>query len=39
MRLFITERTAATHVQHIYTKLGVNTRAEAVAFALNHESI
>jgi DNA-binding CsgD family transcriptional regulator/tetratricopeptide (TPR) repeat protein len=34
--LFITERTAATHVQHIYAKLGVNSRAEAVALAVEH---
>ncbi len=34
--LFITERTAATHVQHIYAKLGVNSRAEAAALAVEH---
>ncbi len=31
--LFIGGRTAATHVQNIFTKWGVNTRAEAVALA------
>ena len=34
--LFITERTAATHVQHIFAKLGVNSRAEAAALAVEH---
>jgi predicted ATPase/DNA-binding CsgD family transcriptional regulator len=34
--LFISERTAATHVQHIFAKLGVNSRAEAVALAVEH---
>jgi non-specific serine/threonine protein kinase len=32
--LFITERTAATHVQNIFAKLGVGSRAEAGAFAV-----
>jgi predicted ATPase/DNA-binding CsgD family transcriptional regulator len=32
--LFIAERTAQTHVQNIFTKLGVNSRAEAVALAV-----
>jgi len=31
--LFISPRTVATHVEHIYTKLGVHTRAQAVASA------
>jgi DNA-binding CsgD family transcriptional regulator/tetratricopeptide (TPR) repeat protein len=31
--LFISERTAQTHVQHILNKLGVNTRAAAAAYA------
>jgi predicted ATPase/DNA-binding CsgD family transcriptional regulator/DNA-binding XRE family transcriptional regulator len=34
--LFISERTAATHVRNIFAKLEVNTRAEAVAFAFEH---
>jgi DNA-binding CsgD family transcriptional regulator len=34
--LFISSRTAQTHVQHIFGKLGVNTRAEAAAFAVAH---
>jgi DNA-binding NarL/FixJ family response regulator len=36
-RLFITQRTVAKHVEHILPKLGVHTRAQAVAVALrNH---
>jgi len=31
--LFISPKTVATHVEHIYTKLGVHTRAQAVASA------
>jgi non-specific serine/threonine protein kinase len=37
--LFITERTAATHVQHIFAKLGVNSRTEAVALAVEHHLV
>jgi DNA-binding CsgD family transcriptional regulator len=33
-RLFITERTVAKHIEHILAKLGVHTRAQAVARAL-----
>ncbi len=32
--LYIEKRTAQTHVQNIFTKWGVNTRAEAVALAV-----
>jgi predicted ATPase/DNA-binding CsgD family transcriptional regulator/transcriptional regulator with XRE-family HTH domain len=32
--LFVSRRTANTHVQHIYDKLGVNSRAEAAAAAV-----
>jgi DNA-binding NarL/FixJ family response regulator len=32
-QLFITQKTVATHLQKILTKLGVHSRAEAVAFA------
>jgi DNA-binding NarL/FixJ family response regulator len=35
-RLVITEKTVATHIQHILPKLGVHSRAEAVAFAHRH---
>jgi DNA-binding NarL/FixJ family response regulator len=31
--LFISEATVKTHLLHIYTKLGVNDRAAAVAMA------
>jgi DNA-binding NarL/FixJ family response regulator len=35
-RLFISARTAEHHVQHIYTKIGVSTRAAAAMFAMQH---
>jgi DNA-binding NarL/FixJ family response regulator len=35
-RLGISRRTAEHHVQHIYDKIGVSTRAAAVLFALEH---
>jgi HD-GYP domain-containing protein (c-di-GMP phosphodiesterase class II) len=35
-RLGISRRTAEHHVQHIYTKLGVSTRATVTLFALEH---
>ena len=35
-RLFISERTARTHVQNILAKLDVSTRAAAAAFAVEH---
>jgi DNA-binding CsgD family transcriptional regulator len=34
--LYISRRTAQTHVQNIFTKLGVNSRAEAVKLAVEH---
>jgi DNA-binding response OmpR family regulator len=34
--LVITETTIATHIQHILGKVGVHSRAEAVAFAHRH---
>jgi DNA-binding NarL/FixJ family response regulator len=37
--LFISPKTVATHVQRILTKLGVRSRAEAVAFAYQHRLI
>ena len=35
-RLFISAKTADNHVQHIYEKLAVSTRAGATHFALSH---
>ncbi len=32
-RLFISERTAETHVQHIFTKLGLEARTQVAAWA------
>lgn len=36
-RLFISRRTAESHVQHIYTKIGLSTRAGAAMFAMQHD--
>jgi len=35
-QLGITPKTAGHHVQHIYAKIGVSTRAAAALFALEH---
>ena len=34
--LFVTQRTAATHITHILGKLGVESRVEAAAWAVRH---
>lgn len=34
--LSVSPRTAATHIEHIYTKTGVSTRGAAAMFALRH---
>jgi HD-GYP domain-containing protein (c-di-GMP phosphodiesterase class II) len=36
-RLSISRRTAEHHVQHVYTKIGISTRAAAALFALEHD--
>lgn len=36
-RLVISRRTAEHHVQHIYAKLGVSSRAAAALFAMEHD--
>jgi DNA-binding NarL/FixJ family response regulator len=35
-RLFVSPATAARHVANIYAKLGVDSRAKAIAFAREH---
>ncbi len=37
--LFISEKTVARHVSNIFNKLGVSTRAEATAYAYQHELV
>ncbi len=34
--LFISEKTVASHVSHIFTKLGVTSRSAATAHAYDH---
>jgi HD-GYP domain-containing protein (c-di-GMP phosphodiesterase class II) len=35
-RLFVSERTVHHHVEHIYQKIGISTRAAATLFAMQH---
>lgn len=35
-RLYISAKTVGTHVEHIYMKIGVSSRAEASLFAMQH---
>jgi hypothetical protein len=35
-RLVISPKTADSHIQHIYAKIGCSTRGAAVLFALKH---
>ena len=37
-RLFISERTVDNHVQHIFNKLGVHTRAQIAVWTATHSS-
>ena len=37
--LFISPKTADHHIQHIYTKIGVSTRAGAAMFAMQHDLV
>jgi DNA-binding NarL/FixJ family response regulator len=34
--LFISEKTVTSHLTHIFTKIGVSSRAAATAFAYEH---
>lgn len=36
-RLIISEKTVDNHIQHIYNKIGVSTRAGATLFAMEHD--
>jgi len=36
-RLFISAKTADHHIQHIYSKIGVSTRAAATLWAIQHD--
>ncbi|HEY7042781.1 MAG TPA: response regulator transcription factor, partial [Nocardioidaceae bacterium] len=37
--LFISEKTVASHVGHIFTKLGVSSRSAATAYAYDHHLV
>ncbi len=36
-QLVISEKTVDSHIQHIYNKIGVSTRAGATMFAMEHQ--
>jgi HD-GYP domain-containing protein (c-di-GMP phosphodiesterase class II) len=38
-RLGITPKTADHHIQHVYAKIGVRTRAAATVFAMQHDLV
>jgi DNA-binding NarL/FixJ family response regulator len=35
--LYLSRRTAEHHVQHIYTKIGVSSRASLALYAMEHD--
>ena len=37
--LVIAPKTADAHIQHIYAKIGVSTRAAATMFAMQHDLV
>ena len=37
--LFISEKTVASHVSHIFTKLSVASRSAATAYAYDHDLV
>jgi DNA-binding NarL/FixJ family response regulator len=37
--MFLSEHTVSRHVQNIFTKLGVSSRAAATAFAYEHQLV
>jgi len=37
--LYISPKTADHHIQHVYTKIGVSTRAAAALWAMEHELV
>ncbi len=38
-RLYISPKTADHHIQHVYTKIGVSTRAAAALWAMQHDCV
>jgi ABC-type lipopolysaccharide export system ATPase subunit len=36
VRLYLSAKTADHHIQHVYTKIGVSTRAAAALWAMRH---
>ena len=38
-QLFISPKTADHHIQHVYTKIGVSTRAAAALWAMQHDLV
>jgi DNA-binding NarL/FixJ family response regulator len=38
-RLYITPKTVGKHIEHILAKLGVHSRAQAVAYAILHKLV